>query len=95
MVLSGWMNESLINSIKNNVDMYMDCYDMIFTWSEELCLSMNIKWIPGSGSWIKEPQIYQNKLVSIIVPTTHSSGTVIGCMIEQLNIPCLVEGSIG
>ena len=69
MVLEcGWMNESLINSIKNNVDMYMDCYDMIFTWSEELCaLHENIKWIPGSGSWIKEPQIYpKSKLVSII-----------------------------
>ena len=64
----GWMNQSLIDDVKNNLDAYMNTYDAIFTWDESLVeLHENIKWIPGSGSWIKEPQIYpKNKLVSII-----------------------------
>lgn len=64
----GWMNQPLIDDVKNNLDKYMNTYDSIFTWDESLVeLHENIKWIPGSGSWIKEPQIYpKNKLVSII-----------------------------
>ena len=64
----GWINQPIIDDVKNKLDDYMSCYDMIFTWSEELVnLHDRIKWIPGSGSWIKEPQIYKkNKLVSII-----------------------------
>jgi len=64
----GWMNQPLIDDIKNNLDAYMGIYDALFTWDESLVdLHENIKWIPGSGSWIKEPQIYpKNKLVSII-----------------------------
>jgi hypothetical protein len=64
----GWINQPIIDDVKNKLDEYMSCYDMIFTWSEELVnLHDRIKWIPGSGSWIKEPQIYKkNKLVSII-----------------------------
>lgn len=69
MVLeNGWQNEGLINDIKSNLDKYMSTFDMIFTWNEELVESHErIKFIPGSGSWIREPQIYpKNKLVSII-----------------------------
>lgn len=64
----GWLNKNLIDQVKFNLDAYMSSYEMIFTWSEELVeLHDRIKWIPGSGSWIKEPQIYpKNKLVSII-----------------------------
>lgn len=64
----GWMMQQLIDDVKNKLAAYMDCYEYIFTWSEELCeLHDRIKWIPGSGSWIREPQIYpKNKLVSII-----------------------------
>ena len=63
-----WIVQPLIDDIKNNLDKYMSEYEMIFTWSEELCdLHDRIKWIPGSGSWIREPQIYPKKeLVSII-----------------------------
>jgi hypothetical protein len=63
-----WLVQPLIDDIKNNLDKYMSEYEMIFTWSEELCdLHDRIKWIPGSGSWIREPQIYPKKeLVSII-----------------------------
>lgn len=64
----GWIVKPLIDDIKNNLDSYMSCYDMIFTWCEELVdLHDRIKWIPGSGSWIREPKIYpKSKLVSII-----------------------------
>lgn len=64
----GWLNGNLIDHVKSNLEEYMDSYDMIFTWSEELVeMHDRIKWIPGSGSWIKEPQIYpKSKLVSII-----------------------------
>lgn len=64
----GWLNAEIINDVKNRLDEYMNCYDMIFTWNEELCdLHDRIKWIPGMGSWIKEPQIYpKSKLVSMI-----------------------------
>ena len=63
-----WLVQPLIDDIKNNLAKYMSEYEMIFTWSEELCdLHDRIKWIPGSGSWIREPQIYPKKeLVSII-----------------------------
>lgn len=64
----GWMMQQLIDDVKKKLAAYMDCYEYIFTWSEELCdLHDRIKWIPGSGSWIRQPQIYpKNKLVSII-----------------------------
>lgn len=64
----GWMNQPLIDDVKNKLNEYMSCYEMIFTWSEELvALHDRIKWIPGSGSWIREPKICKkNKLVSII-----------------------------
>ena len=64
----GWIMQPLIDQIKNNIDSYMNCYEKIFTWSEELCnLHERICWIPGYGSYIKEPQIYpKDKLVSII-----------------------------
>lgn len=64
----GWMNQTVIDDVKNKLNEYMSCYEMIFTWSEELVsLHDRIKWIPGSGSWIKEPKICEkSKLVSII-----------------------------
>lgn len=63
-----WLVQPLIDDIKNKLDDYMNAYDKIFTWSEELCdLHERIHWIPGSGSWIREPQIYpKSELVSII-----------------------------
>lgn len=64
----GWITNPLIEDIKKNLDSYMSCFEKIFTWSEELVdLHERICWIPGSGSWIREPQIYpKSKLVSII-----------------------------
>jgi len=58
----------VIDDVINNLDHYMNEFETIFTWNEHLCsLHERIKWIPGQGSWIKEPQIYEkNKLVSII-----------------------------
>lgn len=63
-----WLVEPLINEIKNNLDTYMNVYDKIFTWSEELCdLHERICWIPGNGSWIREPKIHsKSKLISIL-----------------------------
>ncbi len=63
-----WIVEPLIQEIKNNLDTYMNEYDKIFTWSEELCdLHERICWVPGNGSWIRKPQIYpKNKLISIL-----------------------------
>jgi len=63
-----WLVQPLIDDIKNNLDKYMSEYEMIFTWSEELCdLHDRIKWIPGSGSWIREPKIHsKSKLISIL-----------------------------
>ena len=64
----GWINQPIIDDVKNNLDDYMNCYEKIFTWSEELVdIHDRICWIPGYGSYIKEPHIYpKNKLVSII-----------------------------
>jgi hypothetical protein len=64
----GWLNQPIIDDVKNKLNQYMSCYEMIFTWSEELVnLHDRIKWIPGYGSYIKNPQIYsKDKLVSII-----------------------------
>ena len=63
-----WLVQPLIDDIKNKLDVYLNEYDKIFTWSEELVnLDERICWIPGSGSWIREPQIYpKSELVSII-----------------------------
>lgn len=63
-----WLVQPLINDIKNKLDIYLNEYEKIFTWSEELVnLHERICWIPGSGSWIREPQIYpKSELVSII-----------------------------
>ena len=63
-----WLLEPLFQEIKNNLDAYVNAYEKIFTWNEELCeLHEKFYWIPGNGSWIREPQIYpKNKLVSII-----------------------------
>ena len=63
-----WLLEPLFQEIKNNLDAYVNAYEKIFTWNEELCeLHEKFCWIPGNGSWIREPQIYpKNKLVSII-----------------------------
>ena len=63
-----WLVQPLIDDIKNNLDKYMNAYDKIFTWSEELCaLHDRICWIPGNGSWIRDPQIYpKDKLISIL-----------------------------
>ncbi len=63
-----WLVQPLIDEIKGKLDDYMNAYDKIFTWSEELCnLHERIYWIPGSGSWIREPQIYpKSQSVSII-----------------------------
>ena len=64
----GWINQPIIDQVKQNLNQYMDCYEKIFTWSEELVdLHERICWIPGYGSYIKEPKICEkNKLVSII-----------------------------
>ena len=63
-----WILNPLFEEIKNNLDAYVNAYEKIFTWNEELCeLHEKFCWIPGNGSWIREPQIYpKNKLVSII-----------------------------
>ena len=65
---SHWIAQPVIDQVKNNLEGYMECYDKIFTWSEELCsMHENICWIPGYGSYILEPKIYpKDKLVSII-----------------------------
>jgi hypothetical protein len=63
-----WILNPLFEEIKNNLDAYVNAYEKIFTWNEELCeLHEKFCWIPGNGSWIREPQIYpKDKLVSII-----------------------------
>ena len=63
-----WILNPLFEEIKNNLDAYVNAYEKIFTWNEELCeLHEKFCWIPGNGSWISEPQIYpKNKLASII-----------------------------
>ena len=63
-----WILNPLFEEIKNNLDTYVNAYEKIFTWNEELCeLHEKFCWIPGNGSLIREPQIYpKNKLVSII-----------------------------
>ena len=64
----GWIMQPVIDQVKANLDAYMNCYEKIFTWSEELCdLHERICWIPGYGTYIDEPQIFpKSKLVSII-----------------------------
>jgi hypothetical protein len=64
----GWIMQPIIDQVKDNLDSYMSCYEKIFTWCEELVdLHERIVWIPGYGSYIKEPKIYpKDKLVSII-----------------------------
>lgn len=65
---SHWISQPVIKQLKENFEQYMNCYDKIFTWNEELCgMHENICWVPGYGSYIKEPKIYdKSKLVSII-----------------------------
>lgn len=65
---SHWISEPVIKHVKENFDEYIKSYDKIFTWCEELCdMHEKIYWIPGYGSYIKEPKIYpKTKLVSII-----------------------------
>ena len=65
---SHWIAQPVIDLVKANLEEYMNCYDTIFTWCEELVeMHDRIKWIPGYGSYIKEPQIYsKDKLVSIV-----------------------------
>tara|TARA_Y100000310_G_C20666523_1_gene807810 strand:+ start:1526 stop:2338 length:813 start_codon:yes stop_codon:yes gene_type:complete len=61
--------QSIVNHIKNNLDLYMNEYEKIFTHNEELA-NMHERIIlvyPGFPSWIKEPHIHnKNKLVSMI-----------------------------
>lgn len=64
---SKWITPA-INKIKNNPDIYLDQFDMIFTHDQEIVkLSDKCKFVPAQGSWIKEPPNYnKTKLVSMI-----------------------------
>jgi len=70
----GWLLESkcivpgLVDKIKNNLQDYLEAYEIIFTHNKELIdLDKKFKWVPAQGFWIKDPKIYnKNKLVSMI-----------------------------
>jgi hypothetical protein len=70
----GWLLESkyivpgVVEKIKNNLQGYLEAYEMIFTHNQELlALGDKFKWVPAQGFWIKEPGIYdKTKLVSMI-----------------------------
>jgi len=70
----GWLLESkyivpgLVDKIKNNLQDYLEAYEIIFTHNKELIdLDEKFKWVPAQGFWIKDPKIYnKNKLVSMI-----------------------------
>lgn len=60
--------EYLVNSIKNNINQYLNVFDTIFTYDKEL-INLNpekIKYVCG-GHIIKSPKIYKKtKLISMI-----------------------------
>lgn len=62
------ISKPVIDHILANFDAYINAYDRIYTWSEELCaMHEKICWIPGYGSYIQEPKICpKNKMVSIV-----------------------------
>ena len=69
-----WIVESrcivpnVISFLKNNIQLVLDSYDLIFTHDKTLYeLSEKIIYIPSHGYWIEEPKIYdKSKLVSMI-----------------------------
>lgn len=70
----GWILESpfltthLVENIKQNIELFFSVFKYIFTHDKELiALDNRFKFVPGMGSWIKNPKIYQkNKLLSMI-----------------------------
>jgi hypothetical protein len=70
----GWLLESksitpeIVNEVLNNWEKYLEAYDVIFT-HDKLLLDKDsrFKFVPGQGSWIKEPKIYdKTKMTSMI-----------------------------
>lgn len=59
--------KQIVSDIKNNLDMYLDTFDAIFTYEKELIdLSPRIKFLRG-GHIIKSPKIYKKtKMISMI-----------------------------
>ena len=54
--------------IRDNLQVFLDRYDYIFTHNQDLLkLDSKFKFVPGQGSWIKQPNIRaKNKLVSMV-----------------------------
>ena len=69
-----WLFESkliispLYENIINNLEQYLEIFDLIFTNSKEMeKIHPRIKWAPASGVWIKDPKICdKSKLISFI-----------------------------
>lgn len=61
-------NDNSINHIKNNLNDVLDTYELIFVYSDELLnLHPKFKFLPASGFWIENPNIFEKtKLISMI-----------------------------
>jgi hypothetical protein len=61
-------NGGVFDVIKNNLELTLNTFELIFTYNDELLkLDSKFKWVPAMGSWIKSPKIHiKNKLISMI-----------------------------
>lgn len=66
---SPFYNNGFVHHVKTNLDLVLETYEMIFTYSDELLgLHEKFKPCPGGGFWIENPVITEkNKLISMIV----------------------------
>lgn len=61
-------NDNFIGKVKSNLDLVLETFELIFTYSDEL-ISLHPKFVfcPANGFWIEEPMIYnKSKKVSMI-----------------------------
>lgn len=65
---SHYFNNNSFELIKNNLEIILDTYELIFTYNDSLLqLNEKFKWVPAMGSWIKSPKITEKtKLISMI-----------------------------
>lgn len=66
---SRYFNHSFHLHVKENLDQFLQVFENIFTYDEELVrLSPKIKWVPAMGTWIEFPgERVKTKLVSMVV----------------------------
>jgi hypothetical protein len=65
---SPYFNGGVFDYIKNNLDLVLDVFDLIFTYNDDFIkINEKFQFVPAMGSWIKEPKLNtKTKLVSMI-----------------------------